>query len=72
MSECHNGHIRCIDRTTLSVLTAARRASREGEDVDAKVVQIHKDGATPRVSVYANLKATILFIHFLISSLASL
>ena len=50
VNECHNGHIRCIDRAMLSALPAARRATREEEDVDAKVVQMHRDGATPRVS----------------------
>ena len=48
MNECH---IRCIDRTMISALTVARRATREEEDVDPKVIQVHKDGDTPRVSV---------------------
>uniref|UniRef100_M4BEA9 Uncharacterized protein n=1 Tax=Hyaloperonospora arabidopsidis (strain Emoy2) TaxID=559515 RepID=M4BEA9_HYAAE len=33
----------------LSVLPAARCATREEKDVEAKVVQMHKDGASPRV-----------------------
>ena len=48
----------------LSVLPAARCATREEKDVEAKVVQMHKDGAFPRVSSVhvLLLKATILFI----------
>ena len=49
MNDCHNGHPQCIDKIMLSALPAARRATREEEDIDAKVLQVHRDGAAPRV-----------------------
>ena len=42
VNECHNDHTRCIDRTMLSTIPDALRATREEEDVDAKDVQMQK------------------------------
>ena len=35
----------------LSALPAARRATREIDDIKCKIVQMHQDGAAPRVCV---------------------
>ena len=70
VNECHNGHTRCINRTMISALHAARRATRDEEDVDAKYVQMHKDGATLRVSNVhiLLLKQLLLYILCLLFS----
>ena len=46
-----NGHLQCISKTMLSALSAARRATRKEGAIEAKVAQMHKDGAAPRVCV---------------------
>ena len=43
-------------------LPAARLTTREEEDVYTKVVQMHKDGATLRVSVHILLLKQLLYL----------
>ena len=42
----------CIDKIILSALPAVRRATREEDDIDAKVVQMHKAGAAQVMYTY--------------------
>ena len=51
VNNCPTGHSRCISKTMLSALPAARRATGEIDDINSKVVQMHQDGAAPRIRV---------------------
>ena len=51
VNNCHTVHTRSISKTMLSALPVARRASQDIDDIDSKVVQMHQDGAAPRIRV---------------------
>ena len=65
LNGCHNRHLQCINRTMLSALSAARRATREEGNFDAKVTQMHKDGAAPRVCVDLLILDSNLYLLFM-------
>ena len=55
VNNCPTGHSRCISTTMLSALPAARRATREIDDINSRVVQMDQDGVAPRVCVRVNV-----------------
>ena len=55
VNNCHTSQSRCISTTMLSALPAERRATREIDDVNPKVVRMHQDGTAPLVCVRVNV-----------------
>ena len=51
VNNCHIGYSRYISKTVLSALLAARRATRESNDINSKLVQMYQDGTAPQVCV---------------------